>query len=85
MMADKKGIGRLDEKLVSLNIVSGQFMTDLPVVHQKMNTILRKPARCYRPDIRQGERRASRLARDLKPPRRSQEKLTAYLRTGLPT
>jgi len=83
MMADKKGIGRLDEKLVSLNIVSGQFMTDLPVVHQKMNTILKKTGKVLTDRIfDKGNAELRAWLVTLSRRGASQEKLTAYLRTG---
>lgn len=82
-MADKKGISRLDEKLVSLNIVSGQFMTDLPVVHQKMNTILKKTGKVLTDRIfDKGNAELRAWLVTLSRRGASQEKLTAYLRTG---
>ena len=41
-MADKKGIVKLDEKLVSMRLIPRKMLIDLPLVHKKMNSILKK-------------------------------------------
>ena len=41
-MADKKGIQKLDEKLIETGIIPEFLLGDLPLVHRKMNSILKK-------------------------------------------
>ena len=41
-MADQRGISKLDEKLIGANIIPKSLSGDLPLVHRKMNAILKK-------------------------------------------
>ena len=83
-MADKKGIGKLDEKLVGMNIVAERFINELPLVHRKMNSILKKTGAVLSDEIFETGNTALRKWLSLLSKQgASQEKLTAYLRCAL--
>lgn len=83
-MADKKGIGKLDEKLVSLKIIGESLLGELPLVHRKMNSILKKTGAVLSDDIFEtGNAALRKWLLLLSKQGASQEKLTAYLRCGL--
>ena len=83
-MADKKGIGKLDEKLVSLKIIGESLLGELPLVHRKMNTILKKTGAVLSDEIFEtGNAALRKWLLLLSKQGASQEKLTAYLRCGL--
>lgn len=83
-MADKKGIEKLDEKLADMKIIPETLLSDLPLVHRKMNSILKKTGAVLSDEIFETGNAALRewlvlLSRQ----GASQEKLTGYLRCGL--
>lgn len=83
-MADQKGISKLDEKLISGQIIAESFAGDLPLVHRKMNAILKKTGAVLSDEIFETGNAALRKWLNLLYKQgASQEKLTAYLRCGL--
>jgi len=83
-MADKKGIIKLDEKLISMNVIPGNLLADLPLVHRKMNSILKKTGAVLTDEIFEtGNIALRKWLLLLNKQGASQEKLTAYLRCGL--
>lgn len=83
-MADKKGITKLDEKLISMNIVPGSFLGDFPLVHRKMNSIIKKTGAILSDEVFEtGNAALRKWLLLLNSQGASQEKLTAYLRCGL--
>jgi len=83
-MADKKGIAKLDERLVDDGIIPESILADLPLVHRKMNTILRKTGAILSDEIfANGNDSLRKWLQTLNKKGASQEKLTAYLRCGL--
>jgi hypothetical protein len=83
-MADKKSIAKLDEKLVGMRIIQKRYAADLPLVHRKMNSIIRKTGVVLSDEVFETGNGALRawLALLFKQGA-SQDKLTAYLRCGL--
>ena len=62
-MADQKGISKLDEKLIGDQIIPESFSADLPLVHKKMNAILKKTGgNPFGRDIRNGKHCAPKMA-----------------------
>lgn len=83
-MADQKGIGKLDEKLINDQIIPESFSAELPLVHKKMNAILKKTGAILSDEIFETGNAALRKWLNLLHKQgASQEKLTAYLRSGL--
>lgn len=83
-MADQKGISKLDEKLIGTQIIPESFSADLPLVHKKMNAILKKTGAILSDEIFETGNAALRKWLNLLHKQgASQEKLTAYLRSGL--
>jgi len=83
-MADQKGIIKLDEKLISMNVIPGQLLAELPLVHRKMNSILKKTGAVLTDEIFEtGNLALRKWLLLLNKQGASQEKLTAYLRCGL--
>jgi hypothetical protein len=83
-MADQKGISKLDEKLISAHIIPKSLAGDLPLVHRKMNAILKKTGAILSDEIFETGNEALRKWLNLLHKQgASQEKLTAYLRSGL--
>lgn len=83
-MADKKGIEKLDEKLIGAKIVSRQYKADLPLVHRKMNSIIKKTGRVLSDAVFEtGNAALRKWLALLSKQGASQAKLTAYLRCGL--
>ncbi len=83
-MADKKSMMRLDERLVSMGVVSGQFLAELPLVHRKMNSIVKKTGAILSDEVFETGNAELRSWLSLLSKRgATQEKLTAYLRCGL--
>ncbi len=83
-MADKKSMMRLDERLVSMGVVSGQFLSELPLVHRKMNSIVKKTGAVLSDEVFERGNAELRAWLSLLSKRgATQEKLTAYLRCGL--
>lgn len=83
-MADKKGIEILDAKLLSSKIVPKQFKADLPLVHKKMNSIIKKTGKVLSDTVFETGNMALRKWLSLLAKQgASQSKLTAYLRCGL--
>lgn len=83
-MADKKGIVKLDEKLVSMRLIPRQMLIDLPLVHRKMNSILKKTGAILSDEVFEtGNLALRKWLQLLSKQGASQEKLTAYLRCGL--
>ena len=83
-MADKKGIVKLDEKLVSMRLIPRKMLIDLPLVHKKMNSILKKTGAVLSDEVFEtGNLALRKWLQLLSKQGASQEKLTAYLRCGL--
>ena len=83
-MADQRGISKLDEKLIGANIIPKSLSGDLPLVHRKMNAILKKTGAILSDEIFETGNEALRKWLNLLHKQgASQEKLTAYLRSGL--
>lgn len=83
-MADQRGISKLDEKLIGANIIPKSLAGDLPLVHRKMNAILKKTGAILTDAIFETGNEALRKWLNLLHKQgASQEKLTAYLRSGL--
>jgi hypothetical protein len=83
-MADQKGISKLDEKLISAHIIPKSLAGELPLVHRKMNAILKKTGAILSDEIFETGNEALRKWLNLLHKQgASQEKLTAYLRSGL--
>jgi hypothetical protein len=83
-MADKKGIEKLDAKLLSSKIVSKEYKSDLPLVHKKMNSIIKKTGKVLSDTVFETGNNALRKWLSLLAKQgASQAKLTAYLRCGL--
>lgn len=83
-MADKKGIEKLDEKLIGAKIVSKQYKADLPLVHRKMNSIIKKTGRVLSDAVFEtGNAALRKWLALLSKQGATQAKLTAYLRCGL--
>lgn len=83
-MADKKGIEILDAKLLSSKIVPRQFKAELPLVHKKMNSIIKKTGKVLSDTVFETGNLALRKWLSLLAKQgASQSKLTAYLRCGL--
>jgi len=83
-MADKKGIVKLDEKLVSMRLIPRKMLIDLPLVHKKMNSILKKTGAVLSDEVFEtGNLALRKWLQLLNKQGASQEKLTAYLRCGL--
>jgi hypothetical protein len=83
-MADKQGISKLDRKLVSAKILKGAYKADFPLVHRKMNSIIKKTGRVLSDEVFEKGNKALRKWLDLLDRQgASQDKLTAYLRCGL--
>lgn len=84
IMADKKSMTRLDERLVGLGIVSGAFLAEFPLVHRKMNSIVRKTGAELSDSVfESGNAELRAWLTVLFKRGASQEKLTAYLRCAL--
>ena len=83
-MADKKGIVKLDEKMVSMRLIPRKMLIDLPLVHKKMNSILKKTGAVLSDEVFEtGNLALRKWLQLLSKQGASQEKLTAYLRCGL--
>lgn len=83
-MADKKGIQKLDEKLIETGIIPEFLLGDLPLVHRKMNSILKKTGAVLSDEIFDtGNEALRKWLLTLYKQGASQEKLTGYLRCGL--
>jgi hypothetical protein len=83
-MADKKSMTRLDERLVGLGIVSGAFLAEFPLVHRKMNSIVRKTGAELSDSVfESGNAELRAWLTVLSKRGASQDKLTAYLRCAL--
>ncbi len=83
-MADKKGIAKLDEKLVSMRLIPRQMLAELPLVHRKMNSIIKKTGAILSDDVFEtGNLALRKWLQLLSKQGASQAKLTAYLRCGL--
>jgi hypothetical protein len=83
-MADKKSIAKLDEKLVGMRIIQKRYAVDLPLVHRKMNSIIRKTGVVLSDEVFETGNAALRAWLFLLFKQgASQDKLTAYLRCGL--
>ncbi len=83
-MADQRGIGKLDERLVDGGIIPASLAGELALVHKKMNAILKKTGAILSDEIFETGNAALRKWLNLLWKQgASQEKLTAYLRCGL--
>lgn len=83
-MADKKGIRMLDEKLAAMDILPEALIDDLPLVHKKMNSIVKKTGAVLSDEVFEtGTAALRKWLIMLDKQGASQEKLTAYLRSGL--
>ena len=83
-MADKKGIAKLDEKLVSMRLIPRQLLGELPLVHRKMNSIIKKTGAILSDEVFEtGNQALRKWLQLLGKQGASQAKLTAYLRCGL--
>jgi len=83
-MADKKGIAKLDEKLVSMRLIPRQLLGELPLVHRKMNSIIKKTGAILSDEVFEtGNLALRKWLQLLSKQGASQAKLTAYLRCGL--
>ncbi len=83
-MADKKGISKLDEKLVSMRLIPRQLLGELPLVHRKMNSIIKKTGAILSDEVFEtGNLALRKWLQLLSKQGASQAKLTAYLRCGL--
>ncbi len=83
-MADKMGIAKLDQKLVSMRIIPKKYAAELPLVHRKLNSIVKKTGAVLTEDVFQTGNAALRAWLNLLFKQgAAQEKLTAYLRCGL--
>jgi hypothetical protein len=83
-MADKQGISKLDRKLVSDKVLKGAYKADFPLVHRKMNSIIKKTGTVLSDEVFEKGNKALRKWLDLLDRQgASQDKLTAYLRCGL--
>ncbi|HNY21006.1 MAG TPA: hypothetical protein PKO22_02540, partial [Treponemataceae bacterium] len=82
--ADKKGIAKLDEKLVSMRLIPRQLLGELPLVHRKMNSIIKKTGAILSDEVFEtGNQALRKWLQLLGKQGASQAKLTAYLRCGL--
>ncbi len=83
-MADQRGIGKLDERLVDGDVIPASLAGELALVHKKMNAILKKTGAILSDEIFETGNAALRKWLNLLWKQgASQEKLTAYLRCGL--
>ena len=83
-MAQKKLTEMLDEKLVKGKIIDKKFIDDYPLVHRKMNSIIRKTGKILSDAVfDKGDAAVREWLLRLYKQGASQEKLTGYLRCAL--
>lgn len=83
-VAQKKMAELLDEKLIQGKIIDGKFSGDYPLVHRKMNSVIKKTGRILSDSVfERGDAAVREWLLTLYKQGASQEKLTGYLRCAL--
>ncbi|MFW3145189.1 MAG: hypothetical protein ACMUIE_00070 [Thermoplasmatota archaeon] len=83
-MADTRIVARLDDRLISDGVLPKQFKGDYSTVHSMLNSYMRRyGGKLSDENFKKGEKKLRDWLMILHKKGASQEKLTAYLRTGL--